>query len=99
MKGRGEDLIFSSVRTGKPLAANTMRAVLKRMNRGDITANGFRSTFRRWAAECTSFSHELVEMALAYTIHNKLEAAYPSEDSFDKRRQLMNAWSDFCNGR
>jgi len=53
-----------------------MLAVLKRMSRGDLTCHGFRSTFRDWAAECTNFPREVVEMALAHTIESKVEAAY-----------------------
>ena len=51
-------------------------AVLKRMNRDDITVHGFRSCFRDWAGEVSSFPNEVCEMALAHTIRNKAEAAY-----------------------
>jgi integrase len=70
--------------------------VLNRMERGDLTAHGFRSTFRDWAAECTNFPREVVEMALAHTIENKVEAAYRRGDLFQKRLQLMEAWARFC---
>jgi integrase len=73
-----------------------MLAVLKRMGRDDVTAHGFRSTFRDWAAEGTNFPREVVEMALAHTIENKVEAAYRRGDLFQKRRQLMEAWAKFC---
>lgn len=66
------------------------------MGRGDLTAHGFRSTFRDWAAECTSFPAEVAEMALARTVGDKVEAAYRRGDLFGKRRQLMEAWSRFC---
>jgi len=69
---------------------------LGRMNRGDVTAHGFRSTFRDWAAECTNFPTETVEMALAHVIENKTEAAYRRGDLFEKRRQLMDFWATFC---
>jgi integrase len=74
-----------------------MLAVLKRMGRDDVTAHGFRSTFRDWAAECTDFRSEVVEMALAHTIENKVEAAYRRGDLFQKRRQLMEEWARFCS--
>ncbi len=69
---------------------------LGRMNRGDITAHGFRSTFRDWAAECTNFPREVVEIALAHVIEDKTEAAYRRGDLLDKRRQLMDAWAEYC---
>ena len=40
--------------------------------------------------------NEVVEMALAHTISNKVEAAYRRGDLFDKRRQLAEAWAAFC---
>jgi integrase len=70
---------------------------LGRMNRSDVTAHGFRSTFRDWAGECTNFPSEVVEMALAHVIENKTEAAYRRGDFFEKRRQLMDAWATFCD--
>ncbi len=66
------------------------------MGRSDLTAHGFRSTFRDWAAERTNFPREVVEMALAHTIENKVEAAYRRGDLFQKRRQLMEAWARYC---
>ena len=66
------------------------------VNCGDLTAHGFRSTFRDWASEATTFSREVCEMALAHTIENKVEAAYRRGDLFDKRINLMNDWAQYC---
>jgi integrase len=55
----------------------------------NATAHGFRSAFRDWAAERTSYPHEVCEMALAHTIKSKTEAAYRRGDLFDKRWHLM----------
>ena len=62
----------------------------------DVTAHGFRSAFRDWAAERTNFTREVCEAALAHTIRDKAEAAYRRGDLFDKRRELMNAWAVFA---
>lgn len=78
---------------GKKLSNMSMLAVLKRMKRGDLTTHGFRSTFRDWAAETTDHRSEIVEMALAHTIDNKVEAAYRRGDLFAKRTLLMNDWA------
>jgi integrase len=59
-------------------------------------AHGFRSTFRDWAAERTSFPAEVAEMALAHAVGDKVEAAYRRGDLFEKRRQLADAWAKFC---
>jgi integrase len=78
------------------LSDMSMLAVLKRMKRADLTVHGFRSTFRDWAAERTNFANEMVEMALAHTVSDKVEAAYRRGDMFDKRRKLMDAWAAYC---
>lgn len=78
---------------GKNLSNMAMLAVLKRMKRDDLTAHGFRSTFRDWAAETTEYRSEIVEMALAHTIGNKVEAAYRRGDLFEKRKLLMDDWA------
>ena len=93
MQGVGGEFVFPGGKKGRPLSNMAMLALLKRMDRGDLTAHGFRSSFRDWAAECTDVPHEVCEMALAHTIGNKAEAAYRRGDLFDKRRALMEAWS------
>ena len=76
----------------------SMAAVLKRMKIPSslATVHGFRSTFRDWAAEQTSYPSDVVEMALAHTIKNKVEAAYRRGDLFEKRQRLMDEWANFC---
>ena len=70
---------------------------MERMDHQDLTSHGFRSTFRDWASEETSFARETAEAALAHTIGDKVEAAYRRGDLFDKRRKLMEVWSAFCD--
>ena len=95
--GPGRDdaaLVFGSeAKPGKPISDMSMTAVLRRMERTDITVHGFRSTFRDWAGETTGFPREVIEAALAHGIKDKAEAAYARSDLFDKRRMLMLAWS------
>jgi integrase len=59
--------------------------------------HGFRSTFRDWCAERTSFPSEVAELALAHVVGDKVEAAYRRGDMFAKRQQLMDAWARFCD--
>ena len=89
--------IFPGRALGKSLSHVAMAHVLKRMGRNSITVHGFRSTFRDWASEQTSFPHEVCEMALAHVIGNKAEAAYRRGDLFEKRRLLMDAWQAFSD--
>jgi integrase len=63
-----------------------------------VTAHGFRSTFRDWCAEQTNFPSEVAEMALAHAVGDKVEAAYRRGDLFEKRRQLAEAWARWCDG-
>ena len=58
--------------------------------------HGFRSTFRDWAAEKTKFPNEVIEMALAHAIGDKVEAAYRRGDLFEKRQTLMRSWANYC---
>ncbi|WP_146347962.1 tyrosine-type recombinase/integrase [Phaeobacter marinintestinus] len=89
-----DSLVFESeAKKGKPISDMTMTAVLRRMGRNDITVHGFRSTFRDWAGETTGFPREVIEAALAHGIKDKAEAAYARSDLFDKRRNLLEAWS------
>lgn len=88
-------LVFPSVRLCA-LSDMTLAASLHRITSG-MTVHGFRSTFRDWAAECTNTPSEVVEMALAHTIKNKVEAAYRRGDLFQKRAALMQTWATFCS--
>ncbi|KXF90270.1 tyrosine-type recombinase/integrase [Phaeobacter inhibens] len=93
-------LIFGSeAKPGKPISDMSMTAVLRRMERADITVHGFRSTFRDWAGETTGFPREVIEAALAHGIKDKAEAAYARSDLFDKRRKLMEAWASVAAAR
>jgi integrase len=83
----------------KPLSNMAMLSTLKRMNRKDLTTHGFRSTFRDWAAEETDYPSEVVEMALAHVVANKVEAAYRRGDLFEKRKGLMGDWDSAANPR
>ncbi len=95
----GSDFVFiSPMAKGKPMSNMALLATLKRMDRNDITAHGFRSTFRDWAAEMTAYPDTVVEMALAHAIGNAVEAAYRRGDLFEKRRRLMRDWAEFCDG-
>ncbi len=80
------------------MSNSVMLMVLRRMGFGGLTAHGFRSSFRGWAAEETSFPRELAEAALAHIIGTKTELAYQRGDLLAKRRRMMEAWADFCGG-
>lgn len=91
-------LFISPMAKGEPLSNMALLSTLKRMNRADLTAHGFRSTFRDWAAETTAYPDAVVEMALAHAIGNAVEAAYRRGDLFEKRKRLMADWAAYCGG-
>lgn len=88
------EFVFPNASGDRPLSNMVFLAILKRMGL-KATAHGFRSAFRDWAAEETSFPREVAEMALAHTISNKVEAAYRRGDLLEKRREMMTSWADF----
>jgi integrase len=72
--------------------------LLRRMGKSDVTTHGFRSSFRDWCGELTNFPRELAEAALAHVVGDKAELAYRRGDALEKRRAMMNSWSEFCGG-
>lgn len=95
-KVRQGEFIFTGRREGSALSNMAMLQLLKRMGRGDLTVHGFRSTFRDWAGELSSFPREVIEHALAHQLKDKAEASYARGTLFEKRRLLMQAWQKFC---
>ena len=75
----------------------TMLMMIRRLKQ-PYTVHGFRSAFRDWASEETSYPREVAEQALVHVIENAVERAYRRSDLFDKRRELMNAWETYCLG-
>jgi integrase len=93
---RQGDFVFPGGRAGRPPSQMAMLTLLRRMDRGGLTTHGFRSTFRDWCAEQTSFPAEAAELALAHVVNDKTEASYRRGDMVERRRQLAEAWANFC---
>ncbi len=100
----GNEHVFVGARQGRGLSNMTMLKVMRSMGygvgceKGDFVPHGFRSSFRDWAGEVSSYPGDVIEMALAHTIRNKVEAAYRRGDLFEKRRALMDSWAIFLEG-
>ena len=90
------EYVFPARSATKPLSNMVFLMTLRRMGLRDITAHGFRSSFRDWAEERTNFPRAVCEAALAHTVRDKAEAAYRRTDLFDRRRDLMESWSRFA---
>lgn len=95
-KLKENEFVFPGARKGKPLSNMAMANLLKkRMKHDGLTVHGFRSSFRDWAGECTSFPREVAEAALAHVVGDETERAYRRGDALEKRRKLMDAWARF----
>lgn len=93
--GDAAALVFPSSK-GKALSDAAFQALLIRMGRkGELTPHGFRSSFRDWAGEVSTFPRELAEQALAHSVGDATERAYRRGDALHKRRALMDAWAGF----
>lgn len=91
--GSTSDLVFPGTKPGRPLSDMTLTKLVKAMGY-DVHVHGFRSTFKVWAQERTTYPREVSEAALAHSIKDKAEAAYARSDLFDRRRMLMRTWAD-----
>ncbi|MDR1424122.1 MAG: integrase arm-type DNA-binding domain-containing protein [Azoarcus sp.] len=88
--------VFPGKKKGRTLDASILLDTLERMNRGDVTVHGFRSSFRVWAAERTEYPKEMAELALAHKLGAAVEEAYQRSDLFERRRALMRDWARCC---
>ncbi len=97
----GNPYLFTGAHHGRPLSNMALLQLMRGLgygvngSRGDYVPHGFRSSFRDWSGEASSFPRDVAEMALAHVIENKVEAAYRRGDLFEKRRKMMSAWANF----
>lgn len=91
----GNAHVFPGARRGRGLSSMTMLKLFQEFRPG-LTVHGFRSSFRDWVGEATNFPREIAEMCLAHQVGTSVERAYQRGDLFEKRRKLMQAWTDFC---
>ena len=94
-EARPGDFVFPGARPKRPLSNMAMIMMLRRMGLTEITVHGFRSSFRDWAGDVTTFPRELAEAALAHKVGDEVERAYRRSDALEKRRKLMQAWADY----
>lgn len=92
----GVDQVFLAPKGGQ-LSDMALTAVLRRMGRNGLTQHGFRSTFRDWAGETTTYPREVCEHALAHRLADGVEAAYQRGDLLAKRAGLMSDWATYCS--
>jgi len=97
----GNPYVFPGSRHGRPLSNMALLQLMRGMgygvhgDKGPYVPHGFRSSFRDWSGEVSSFPRDVAEMALAHVIENKVEAAYRRGDLFQKRALMMEAWANY----
>jgi integrase len=89
------DFVFPGAVTGTKAQADTLARLVRRMNH-NVTAHGFRATFKTWASERTNYPREIIEAALAHVVGDAAEQAYARGDMLARRRQLMDDWARYC---
>lgn len=96
--GTPDAVVFPGIKKGSSLSDAAFDRLLKRMGfkSGELTPHGFRSSFRDWAGEASTFPRELAEAALAHVVGDTTERAYRRGDALEKRRKMMDAWARFC---
>jgi integrase len=97
---KDSEYIFPGEKKDKPLNHKAMRRVLERMGvtNDEAVPHGFRSTFRDWGGELGNYPNELLELAIAHAVGDKVEAAYRRGEMLEKRHRLMADWQAFCDG-
>ena len=99
----GHPYVFPGSRYRRPLSNMALLQLMRGMgygvrgSRGNYVPHGFRSSFRDWSGEVSSFPREVAEMALAHVVENRVEAAYRRGDLFAKRRRMMQEWADYLD--
>lgn len=99
----GNPYLFPGARYGRPISTMAMLMQMRGMgyrvggDRGDCVPHGFRSAFRDWSGEVSTFPRDVCEMALAHTIQDKVEAAYRRGDLMTKRAAMMEQWGEWCS--
>ena len=88
--------LFPGRKAGASINRTRLLGVLRQLN-PDVTVHGFRSVFRDWAGDHTSFQRETIEAALAHVVGDRTEAAYRRGDALEKRRKLMEQWATYCS--
>ena len=98
LKAMNSDYVFEGQKRHKPLSDMAMLMLLRRMKIEGVTVHGFRSTFRDWASEAAQAPREIAEMSLSHNIGNTVERAYARSDLLDRRRALIERWTQYVTG-
>jgi integrase len=88
--------VFVGYKDNQALAPKSLHPFIREMGDPSSTIHGFRTSFKTWGIEKTSFDREMLDRCLAHKIGNAVAQAYDRAEAIDKRRKIMNAWAEFC---
>jgi integrase len=92
-----DDLVFRGQKKGQPWSDGSLLHLLHGLACGDVTVHGFRSSLRDYLWEVLGADRDLAEACLAHTVQG-VEGDYRRGPALERRRALMDAWADHCNG-
>ncbi len=99
LRAMRSDFVFEGQKRHRPLSNMAMLMLLRRMNVEGVTVHGFRSSFRDWASEVANAPREVAEMSLAHQVGSDVERSYARSKLLERRRMLMERWSDFVTSK
>jgi len=95
LKALESQFVFEGQKRNQPLSNMSMLMLLRRLGVQNVTVHGFRATFRIWASEVAKAPREVAEMSLAHTVGSEVERAYSRTDLLERRRELIERWSQY----
>ncbi len=99
-RGQSEQYVFPSPRNGKPMAIDSLRMVMRRMDEAKATPHGTaRRCFKTACKELAFAPKDVIECALAHREKDRTEAAYDMSEFLFERRRLAQVWGEFVEGR
>jgi integrase len=88
-------IVFPGRKAGEPLSNAAFLMALRRMGYEEVTAHGFRATFKTWAEEKTKFDSLVIEASMAHAVKG-IERHYLRTTFFEQRKKLMDSWAGYA---
>jgi hypothetical protein len=81
------------------MARTSLRDFLRHdFGRDYIDVHGFRKGFSNWAHAAGRFRDIAIELSLDHAYGTRISRVYRDEQLVEERRELLQAWADYCDG-
>jgi len=97
LTGRGRFVFPSARGRSRPMSENAVRVALQSLERGKLTAHGFRATARTLLDEVLRERIDLIEHQLAHAVRDPLGRAYNRTAHLEERIAMMQRWADYLD--